>query len=148
MATPPIPSATMSASNRCRSGASGVVRSMPAGRPPTLMPVVPITPGVIPASRRIPSRRYVVVVFPFVPVTPIMVSRSAGRPKNSAATGPMACRTEGTTTLVTGRPRSSRLSAITEVAPASTAAAAKSCPSTRVPGTQKKSHPGRTRSDR
>jgi len=38
----------------------------------------------------------VVVVFPFVPVTPIVVSMDEGRPKNSDDIGPMTSRTEGT----------------------------------------------------
>jgi hypothetical protein len=42
--------------------------------------VVPITPGVRPSARKIASSRKVVVVFPFVPVTPTTVIPSAGRP--------------------------------------------------------------------
>ena len=49
-----------------------------------------------------------VVVFPFVPVTPTSGNRSEGRPKNAADIGPIAHRTFGTTTCAhaTGTGRS------------------------------------------
>ena len=57
---------------------------------------VPITPGVIPSARNTASNMNVVVVLPFVPVTPTSVSARDGSPKNSDANGPIAVRTEGT----------------------------------------------------
>jgi hypothetical protein len=62
-----------------QSGASGVVRER-FGRPSIRMPVVPMIPGVRPSARNTASSKYVVVVFPFVPVTPTTVIPSAGRP--------------------------------------------------------------------
>ena len=88
----------MRASSRCRSGASGVVRSNGTGRPSMRTPVVPTTPGGRPAARKIASRTYVVVVLPFVPVTPMSGTRSDGCPKKTAETGPIARRTDGTMT--------------------------------------------------
>jgi hypothetical protein len=80
MATPPTPTSRISLSWRCRSGASGVVLSYPTTRPSTRTPVVPIIPGTIPAARKTPSRRYVTVVLPFVPVTPMTTISSEGCP--------------------------------------------------------------------
>jgi hypothetical protein len=70
----------MSARYRCRSGASGVVRSYASFVPPIRTPVVPITPGTRPASRNTLSRRYVEVVFPAVPVIPTVSIASDGDP--------------------------------------------------------------------
>ena len=80
IATAVTPSSAIVATSRCRSGASGVVLGKGSGRPSIRTPVVPITPGVRPSARRIASSRKVVVVFPFVPVTPTTVIPSAGRP--------------------------------------------------------------------
>jgi hypothetical protein len=108
-----------------------------------------MTPGTMPAVRKTDSIRYVVVVLPFVPVTPTVTIASAGRPKASAETGPMASRTEGTRTCETGGSRSSiHRSTSTATAPRATASAAKSCPSVLVPGTQKKSDPRWTSKER
>ena len=103
-------------------------------------PVVPTTPGARPAARKIDSRRKVVVVFPFVPVTPTSGKRSDGRPKNAADIGPIAHRTVGTMTCA--QPTGTGRSATTATAPAARPPAAKSCPSTCRPGTQKNRAPG------
>ena len=57
--------------------------------------------GRRPAASRIACSRNAVVVFPFVPVTAATSSVSDGRPKNSAAAGPIAARTLGTTSCGT-----------------------------------------------
>ena len=124
MATPRTPSSRISASSRWRSGASGVVRSIPTGAPSILIPVVPMTPGVHPAAAKIRSIRNVVVVFPFVPVTPTISSSRAGHSWNAAATGPMAPRTEGTRTWVTYGGTCRSRSTASARAPAATASPA------------------------
>ena len=91
-------------------------------------PVVPTTPGGRPAARKIASRTYVVVVFPFVPVTPTRGKRSDGRPKNAADIGPIARRTDGTRTCA--HETATARSATTTTAPRDSASGAKSCPST------------------
>src|SRR4051794_24518034 len=63
-----------------------------------------------------------------------------GWPKNIAAAGPIARRTLGTTSC--GTATSSGRSQTSATAPAATACGARSWPSTREPGTQKKSEPG------
>ena len=52
------------------------------------MPIVPITAAGTPAADSPPSRRRVVVVLPWVPVTPIIRSRAAGSPYTSAEARP------------------------------------------------------------
>jgi len=79
---------------------------------------------------------------PFVPVMPIIVITSLGRPKTTADIGPIAARTEPTRSW--GASRSSHRSTTSAAAPASSAARAKSWPSALAPGTQKNSEPGRT----
>src|SRR5919201_5813601 len=86
--------------------------------------------------------RKAVVVLPFVPVTPATRRLAVGSPQKRTASGAIAARASPTITWVTGR--SSRRSTTRVAAPLSTAAAAKSCPSLRAPGTQKKSAPGAT----
>ena len=68
----------MRRSRRCKSGASGVVRSAGSGSLPMRQPMVPITPVSFSAARQMLSTRYVVVVFPFVPVTPTIESFREG----------------------------------------------------------------------
>ena len=82
------------------------------------------------------------VVFPFVPVTPIMRSSALGSPKKRAAIGAIAARESGTTSC--GTARSSSRSTTSATAPASTTAGAKSWPSAVLPRTQKNSVPGPT----
>ena len=80
IATADAPAAHISASSACRSSASGVV--FPSGQgawsrndPPS----VPITPHAIPEASSMSRTRWVVVVFPLVPVMPTMVSAADGR---------------------------------------------------------------------
>ena len=96
----------------------------------------------MPAWRTIASSRYVTVVFPFVPVTPTIVIESAGRPNTSAAAGPIAARTDGTSSCGTAASR--RRSTSSATAPAAIASRACRCPSSCAPGTQKKSEPAGT----
>ena len=74
------PAPTMSANNRCKSGASGVVRSSGTLRPLTVAPTVPISPVRSPKVRKMLSIMNVVVVLPLVPVTPIKSRRFDGSP--------------------------------------------------------------------
>ena len=64
------PASRIRASSACSSEASGVVCSSDSDSPSMRAPVVPISPTRCPAARAIASSRYVVVVLPFVPVTP------------------------------------------------------------------------------
>ena len=57
MATISTPASRIVARSRCRSGASGVVRTSGTGCPSARAPVVPITPARNPAARTIPSTR-------------------------------------------------------------------------------------------
>ena len=59
------------------------------------------------------------VVLPFVPVMPTIVSRSDGRPATAAASGPIAARTDATWTSATPRPNGRSHSSAT--APCATA---------------------------
>ncbi len=52
--------------------------------PPITVPKVPISPAFFPALSKMYFIMWVVVVFPFVPVTPIVTSFFAGWPKNAA----------------------------------------------------------------
>ncbi len=140
MATASTLRSAIRASKRCRSGASGVVIGSVSGSPSIRTPVVPITPGTWPLRRSTDSSRYVIVVFPLVPVTPTMAIRSPGRPKNAADTGPMASRTDGTRTWITSR--GNHRSTTRATVPLPTASSAKSCPSWPDPGTQKNRLPG------
>ncbi len=69
---------TISARSRCTSGASGVVWDAMRVSLPLSVQIVPMTPVLYPASRRIPAVRNAVVVLPFVPVIPIIFSFRAG----------------------------------------------------------------------
>ncbi len=80
MVTASAPRSAITPRIACRSVASGVVRSLLIRSSPTRISTVPITPGLRPAPRRPPSTRYEVVVLPLVPVSPIISSRSDGRP--------------------------------------------------------------------
>ena len=90
------------ASSRCRSGASGVVRSNGDGVAVDAHAGGADHAGRRPAARKIASSRYVVVVLPFVPVTPTSGhrgcrdARTARRPSD-----PIASRTEPTTSCGT-----------------------------------------------
>ena len=136
------PSSSMRAKVAWRSTASGVVRSTSSSRPPTTLLTVPSSPHWVPVSSSRWRTRNAVVVLPLVPVIPTTFSRAVGSPWKAAAAGPIASRTLGTTT--SGTPRSSGRSHTSAAAPRSTASGAKSWPSARKPGTQKKRAPGRT----
>ena len=77
------------------------------------------------------------VVLPLVPVMPITPSSEVGSPLKAAAIGAIAAR--ASSTRAWGTSSSSGRSTTRAEAPASTAAAAKSCPSVRSPGKQKNS---------
>ncbi len=136
------PASSISRNSRCRSIASGVVRCTPRRSPPTRASTVPISPGRRPAAARIAKSRNDVVVFPLVPVTPTTSSSRVGSPKKTSAAGAIAARASRTTSCGTGT--SSTRSTTRATAPFETASRAKSCPSAREPGTQKKSAPGST----
>ncbi len=61
------PASTMRRNVRCRSIASGVVRSTGSAAPPTICSMVPSRPHCTPAASRIARVTYAVVVLPFVP---------------------------------------------------------------------------------
>ncbi len=90
------PASSISRNVRCRSIASGVVRSTPRRSPPTRASTVPSRPGRRPAAARIAYRRNDVVVFPLVPVTAATWSSSVGCPKNSSAATAIAARASAT----------------------------------------------------
>ncbi len=137
----------MSASSAWSSGASGVVNAEGRVSPATRTPVVPITPGASPAASAIASTRYVVVVFPFVPVTATTRSEREGWAWKRPAAWARASR--GSTTSTAVAPLASRASnpaaPKTAAAPAATAAAAKRAPSACTPGRAKNASPGFTR---
>ena len=83
--------------------------------------------------RKTDSRRYVVVVLPFVPVTPTIARSREGSPWNTDAIGPIAARTDGTRTC--GTATSTHRSTQSAAAPADAASGAKAWPSARRPGT-------------
>ena len=120
-------------SSCCSSVASGVVRA----------PVsVPMTAAGRPAASSTDRSRCVVVVLPFVPVTPTTSRSRDGWPWKAAAAGPIAraCRRHDG---LHHRCRAASRSHSSATAPASTARSAKSCPSTTAPGTQQNSEPCR-----
>ncbi len=142
MATVRTPASRMRASRGCSSVASGVVWGTGSDMPSMRAPVVPMMPERSPAAAAIRSSRYVVVVFPFVPVTPSTRIARAGSPWNRAQSGPSTLRTEPTRAC--GTSTSSQRSTRHAVAPAATAAIVWSCPSVCAPGIQQKSAPGTT----
>ena len=137
------PASSISRNRRCRSIASGVVCGAGRTSPPTTQSTVPTSPGERPAAARTERRRKVVVVLPFVPVTPATSSARVGSPKKASAAIAIAARASSTTSC--GTSSSSGRSTTSATAPAATASAAKSCPSAREPGTQKNTAPGVTR---
>ena len=136
------PASTIARKVACRSIASGVVRSTSSSRPPTTRLTVPSSPQRRPAASSRWRTRKAVVVLPFVPVMPTTSSSAVGWPWKRAAAGPIAARTSSTTT--SGTPSPSGRSHTSAAAPRATASGAKSWPSERNPGTQKKSAPGVT----
>src|SRR5688500_12618435 len=139
-------SSRMTANSAWREGASGVVSNEAAGTPAMRVPIVPTT-----AERRVPSAasaRYVVVVLPWVPVTPTVVNASDGWPWNQADRSASRARGSSTTRVGTSsastRPAPSA-SVSTATAPASRAAAAWSAPCDLEPGRAAYRSPGSTR---
>ncbi len=124
------PAATAWASSACSSVASGVVGT-PEARDGLR---VPMTREGRPADENTDANRWVTVVLPFVPVTPMTDSERLGSPQSRAATGPSAARTSGVTTCGTSTPSSWSTNSAT--APAPTASPARSWPSLRLPRTQ------------
>ena len=82
------PRCTIQRSNRCRSGASGVVSAVLRVCGPTVAPTVVTSPQRAPGRSSTPASRVLVVVFPLLPVTVASRSRCAGSPARSAPTGP------------------------------------------------------------
>jgi hypothetical protein len=95
-ASPPISRCRTSSS--CSAGASGVVcvavSSVPSAR---RLPAVPSTAARMPAACSSWPVRWVVVVLPFVPVTPTTNIERAGEPQHSAAASPATRRAWGCT---------------------------------------------------
>jgi hypothetical protein len=73
--------------NRYRSSDSGVVLTAGRTSPASRYSIVPTSAVVFPAARNTASIRNVVVVLPFVPVTPVSFSLSSGFHKNFAPPG-------------------------------------------------------------
>ena len=140
-----LPASTMRASSSCSSSASGVVLRSSFGTISSKMPIwtVPIWPGCHRQPHSISAARATTVDLPSVPVTPMTVSFSLGRPNHASAASARAYRLFATTSCGTDASASSR-STTTAIAPFAIASEAKSCPSTWTPGTAKKSAPGVT----
>ncbi len=136
------PASSIARNVRCRSIASGVVRTTSCSSPPITLVTVPSSPVGRPPSSSSARTRNAVVVFPLVPVIPTVWSEAVGSPKKRAATGAIAARAEDTRT--SGTPRPNVRSTTSATAPRSIAAGAKSWPSRVNPGTQKNSVPGTT----
>ena len=73
------PSRSNSAAKRITSSDSGVVLGAGRVSPAKRYSMVPINPVTWPASRRMASKMYDVVVLPLVPVMPVKWMRSSGR---------------------------------------------------------------------
>jgi hypothetical protein len=156
MTTARTPEPTIVASRACRSGASGVVRTLgkvvvtgvpSASRPRVRACTVPTRPLGQPAAARPASTRKAVVVLPLVPVTPRTTSCSLGEPYTRAATLPSSPR--GSATTQTGRPverasSSPAGSVSTATAPRDAASAAYRAPWVRAPGSAAYRSPGTT----
>jgi len=99
--TASTPRLRIARSVRWRSRLSGVVFTARWRSSAYRTSIVPISPTLRPASRRIDSTRKLVLVLPFVPVTPTSSSSSAGWPKNAVASGASARRASATTTAAT-----------------------------------------------
>ena len=76
---------------------------------------------------------YAVVVLPLVPVIPMVINDSDGRPNHSFAINARALRSSSTRTTVTPAGTSTSFVTTTADAPAATAWGMKECPSTTVP---------------
>jgi hypothetical protein len=147
MITVVIPRSRATAYRACRSGASGVVRTLSIRSSPSRVSTVPINVGSTPAARNPESIRYAVDVFPAVPVIPSTVSRAVGSPYTAAATRPRDIR--GSATTSAGSPAASAATApvasvSTATAPALAASATNSAPCRREPRSAAYRSPGRT----
>ena len=100
------------------------------------------SPVCRPAASKIERSRNAEVVFPFVPVIAATGSSAEGSPKKSTAATGIAARASPTTSC--GRSTSTGCSTTSAAAPSVAAVAAKACPSTFRPRTQKNSAPGVT----
>ena len=89
------PASSISRKRRWSSIASGVVNGAGRRSPPTIHSTVPTSPGARPPASSIECSRNVVVVFPFVPVTPASSSSRVGSPKNTSAATAIAARASG-----------------------------------------------------
>src|SRR5260370_1169331 len=108
--------------------------------------MVPNNPVLAPEVRKIESISEVVVVLPFVPVTPVSFSAVAGRPKKFAAVTANAFRASFTCTQATsaGQSTGGGASFATAIAPRETASRANNAPSVATPGIATNSAPGCT----
>ncbi|GAP59944.1 hypothetical protein AHiyo1_33560 [Arthrobacter sp. Hiyo1] len=70
------PRSRMRASKAWTSVDSGVVSRLGMASPPARISIVPINPGFMPKARSRELMKYVVVVLPFVPVTPKSVGET------------------------------------------------------------------------
>jgi hypothetical protein len=70
----------MTAKSACSAGASGVVSLLAVGCPAMMVPLVPTRAEITRAALSPASIKAVTVVFPVVPVTPIVVIAEAGAP--------------------------------------------------------------------
>ncbi len=137
------PSSTILANQWWRTTASGVVRSAISRIAPARYSIVPMRPTGAPVASRTDSIIFVVVVFPEVPVTPMIRSFSAGRPWKFAAIRARAARASSTWTKEKAAPGSG-FSATTALAPFRSAWSMKSCPSAMSPRTATNIEPGMT----
>ena len=93
------PASRIFANSACNSKLSGVVRSVGMVSCPIMLAMVPISPTFAPRQvSRTCFRRSVEDVFPLVPVMPIMVICSAGRPKKLHPSSASASRSDSTRT--------------------------------------------------
>src|SRR5215469_4279192 len=97
--------------------------------------MVPKSPVFAPEARRIESTREVVVVFPFVPVTPTSFRAFAGRPRKFAAVIASAFRGSLTCNhgILRGQSAGAFVALNTAVAPRDTASLAYRLPSVATP---------------
>ena len=107
-----------------RSIASGVVRTAGRSSPPTTDVTPPSRPHGRPAASSSCRTRWVVVVFPLVPVIPTTGSVAVGSPWKRAAARAIAARTSATST--SGTPSPSGRVTTSAAAPRATASGAKS----------------------
>ena len=112
---------------------SGVVFADGITSSPIMLSIVPIRPVLIPDSSNIERTIYVEVVFPFVPVIPMVVSSFAGLPKYAADETAKASLVFFTFITVTSPDTSTSFSTISAFAPDFTTSSAKSCPSLTAP---------------